>query len=415
MFKNLKLNKYDLLIEQKSNRFLSLKNRKNFFRKYKKYNQVDILEAQRIDNNTKPVKIRNPGIDFVRILSMYAIIIHHILIHTDIYKKYSQYRELKLMNMLTFWHVSSYGLISGYVGYKTNKYSNLLYLMIWTLFYSCSLTYYINKYNPQFNTRKLMYKDFFPVVYEAYWYFTQYFGMYLFLPVINKGIKSLKKNELRTVFLSLIFAFVVVKDYMNPKKDPFKMAGGYSSKWLLICFLAGAYLGKFKKNYYGIKIFILFFLCIIIFYYSAYLCYILTYYSIDNAKGFYKIKVMIFLKSIFVMRISSVPMICESFSVLIFFTHIKYNKYLAKIIIFIGPLTFGIFLIHYHPIVKGTILKNLFLNDPKNLPLNKIIKLVLFRGINIFLICLIIDYLRHILFTILKIKKICIYFEKKIT
>ena len=222
------------------------------------------MEAKIIDNNAKQIKIRNPGIDLVRILSMYAIIIHHILISTDIYKKYSQYKELKLMNMLTFWHVSSYALISGFIGYKTNKYSNLLFLMFWALFYSTGLTYFINKFKPQFHTRKLIYVDFFPIVYEAYWYFTQYFGMYLFLPVINKGIQSLNKIELRTVFMSLIFVFVVLRDYMNPKKDPFRMTDGYSSKWLLICFLAGAYLGKFKQNYYGIKKNILFLVCIYI-------------------------------------------------------------------------------------------------------------------------------------------------------
>ena len=245
-------------LKLQSKRFLSLKNKINFFHKNKNYNNDDKMEAKIIDNNAKQIKIRNPGIDLVRILSMYAIIIHHILITTDIFKKYSQFEKLKLMNMLTFWHVSSYALISGYVGYKTNKYSNLLYLMLWTLFYSSGLTYFINKFNPQFQTRKLIYEDFFPIVYEAYWYFTQYFGMYLFLPVINKGIQSLNKIELRTVFMSLIFVFVVLRDYMNPKKDPFRMTDGYSSKWLLICFLAGAILGNSSKTIMELKkIFIL--------------------------------------------------------------------------------------------------------------------------------------------------------------
>ena len=252
------------LLKLKRKRSFLIKSTQNFFHKNYKYNKVDKTEAKRIDNNGKQIKIRNPGIDLVRILSMYAIIIHHILITTDIFKKYSQFEKLKLMNMLTFWHVSSYALISGYIGYKTNKYSNLLYLMFWVLFYSTGLTYLINKFKTQFLTRKLIYEDFFPIVYEAYWYFTQYFGMYLFLPVINKGIQSLNKIELRTVFMSLIFVFVVLRDYMNPKKDPFRMTNGYSSKWLLICFLAGAYLGKFKQNYYGIKKNILFLVCIYI-------------------------------------------------------------------------------------------------------------------------------------------------------
>lgn len=394
------------------NRSFSLENKPNFSLKYKKSNKIDMTETETIYNNVNKVKIRNPGIDLVRILSMYAIIIHHILIHTHIFKKYSQYKELKLMNMLTFWHVSSYALISGYVGYKTNKYSNLFYLMLLALFYSSGLTYFINKFKPQFQTRKLIYVDFFPVVYEAYWYFTQYFGMYLFLPVINKGIQSLNKIELRTVFLSLIFVFVVVKDYMNPKKDPFRMARGYSSKWLLICFLAGAYLGKFKQNYNGIKKYILFLVCISIFYYSAYLCYKLSYYIIVNVKEYYKEKVIIFLKLLFVLRINAVPMIFESFSVLIFFTHIKYNKYLAKIIIYLGPLTFGIYIIHMHPIIFNHIIKKLFEKESNNLSLSTIIKLVLIRGLKIFGICLIIDYCRQILFDFLRIRKLCLLIDR---
>jgi hypothetical protein len=89
-------------LKLQSKRFLSLKNKINFFHKNKNYNNVDKMEAKIIDNNAKQKKIRNPGIDLVRILSMYAIVVHHILINTDIFKKYSQYKELKLMNMLIF-------------------------------------------------------------------------------------------------------------------------------------------------------------------------------------------------------------------------------------------------------------------------------------------------------------------------
>lgn len=73
----------------------------------------------------------------------------------------------------------------------------------------------------------------------------------------------------------------------------------------------------------------------------------------QNVSGYYKTKLMIYLKQIFVQRISSLPMILQSISVLLFLTQIKYNKYLAKIITFIGPLTFGIYLIHEHPFNKS--------------------------------------------------------------
>lgn len=77
------------------------------------------------------------------------------------------------------------------------------------LFYSTGLTYFINKFKPQFQTRKLKNEDFFPVVYM------KHIGI---SHIINKGIQSLTKFELRTVFLNLIFVFVFVRDYMNPKK-----------------------------------------------------------------------------------------------------------------------------------------------------------------------------------------------------
>jgi hypothetical protein len=135
--------------------------------------------------------------------------------------------------------------------------------------------------------------------------------MYLFLPVINKGIEGLNKIELRKVFFSLILIFVIVKDYLNPKSDPFKMNSGYSIIWLLICFLGGAYLGKFKHNFYGIKKIILCLACIFIFYFSTYLCFKLTIYSINDSEGYFKAKVMNILKNLFVQRISSIPMILQ--------------------------------------------------------------------------------------------------------
>ena len=43
-----------------------------------------------------------------------------------------------------------------------------------------------------------MLPHFFPVIFYKYWYFSEYFGMYLFLPVINKGLSILNQNELNT-------------------------------------------------------------------------------------------------------------------------------------------------------------------------------------------------------------------------
>ena len=187
------------------------------------------------------------------------------------------------------------------------------------------------------------------------------------------------------------------------------MGSGYSSVWFLICFLMGAYFGKFKYNYHGFKKYIFCILYLNLFYYSTYFCYKISLYPMQNVKGYYKTKLIIYLKQIFVGRINSVPMILQSISVLLFFTQIKYNKYLAKIITFIGPLTFGVYLIHDNNLIRVFIIKNLFSKDPNNLPLHSVLKLILLRPLKIFAITACIDYLRHILFILLRIRKLCIF------
>lgn len=366
-------------------------------------NNREIYMINKIDTNDRKRKIRNPGIDSVKVLAMYAIIIHHILLHAKVYIKYNKYKEIALMNISSFWHVSSYALVSGYIGYKSHKYSNLLYLWLCVLFYSLCFTYIFGKIKLETNAEAITFKDYFPVNFGKYWYFTKYFGMYLFLPVINKGISNLSKSELRIVVISLILIYIILKDIINPGRDIYVMNYGYSVLWLLIYYITGAYIEIYKKEYHGIKNKItLFIIYIFVFNFSTYLCFKLAYYQ----KGYLKI-----LKRVFAIRINSFPMIIQSISITLLLTQIKYNKYLAKIITFLGPLTFGIYLVHENPIFRNNVIKQLFIKDSYNLSLYTVIKLVLIRGLKVFIFSIIVDYFRNKIFVILRLRKICIFFE----
>ena len=102
--------------------------------------------------------IRNPGIDSVRVLAMFGIIISHLLMHGKAIRKYYMHDKLNLFNSFLFWHINGYCLISGIVGYKSYKYSNLLYLWFCVVFYSVSinLLYKIYKFQA-INNVKLYY------------------------------------------------------------------------------------------------------------------------------------------------------------------------------------------------------------------------------------------------------------------
>ena len=346
---------------------------------------------------------------------MYNIIIVHFIFQGRLLEKYPRYKkQLKLVNIFIFWHNNIFGMISGVVGYKSTKYSNLLYLWLEVFFYSVGINYYYKKYKSQgyrtFEEQRNI--EYFPVVFERYWYFTAYFGMFLFLPAINRGIQYLNKSELKLTVMSIIGVIFIWRNYMKPKSDVFRFNGGTSPIWLLTMYLIGSYIGKYRVDYNGVKKIIYCLICLFI-YVSLSLFYNkLQYYELYNINGYYKRKMIEILKKILIENYDSILPTIQAVSLALFFLQIKYNKYLAKIICLIGPLAFAIYLIHVHPIVYNYEIYNIFNKLPYDLTLISIIESVVYKSLLIFVICIAIEYLRHLVFTFLRIRKICILLEK---
>ena len=66
---------------------------------------IKIKKLIHVDTNKRE---RNPGIELLRLLGMYAIIVSHVF--GLAFKKYN-YKELHLINISSFWHVGCYALI----------------------------------------------------------------------------------------------------------------------------------------------------------------------------------------------------------------------------------------------------------------------------------------------------------------
>ena len=103
---------------------------------------------QNINESLTKNKIRNPGIDFIRIIAIYGIVINHIMYREKTFSKYKQFKKLKLLHILLFWHNNGFIFISGFIGYKSHKYSNLFYLWISVFFYSVIIHIIYLKYKP---------------------------------------------------------------------------------------------------------------------------------------------------------------------------------------------------------------------------------------------------------------------------
>jgi hypothetical protein len=297
------------------------------------------------------IKKRNAGIDLLRIISMIGIVYNHVLIQGRGINKYKKYK-IKIKSSLTyiFWHDNVYALISGIIGYKSTKYSNLFYLWLSVVFYSLGFHYYYLIYKKDARVSGKLYLEYYPVVYGKYWYFSSYFGMFIFLPAINKGVQYLNKPEFNLLVMSIFGVYSFWHTYHNSKSDYFQICRGVSTIWLLCLYIMGVYIGKFNIIYSGIKRFIICFIYLFLF---LYLCYIYNQYSDYTIIVFnvnYKTKIRNFIKRLMTYDLNSVIKVLQAFLITRFFLQLKYNKFLSKFIIFFGPLTFGVYLIHFNKV-----------------------------------------------------------------
>jgi surface polysaccharide O-acyltransferase-like enzyme len=93
-------------------------------------------------NNYQTIK-RNYGIDLLRIFSMINIINLHLNLNSgqlSLKSTSSKFYNIWRLEVFSYWAVDCFGLISGIVGYKRYKFSNLIYLWIQVCFYSTSIS-----------------------------------------------------------------------------------------------------------------------------------------------------------------------------------------------------------------------------------------------------------------------------------
>ena len=113
-------------------------------------------------------KQRNYGIDLLRIFSMINIINLHINRYSNLLSIFDfsspKYKHIWRLEIFSLPAVDNFGLISGIVGYKKYKFSNLIYLWIKSSFYSVCLTIYSIFINKKKIKKKMIILSLFPII-----------------------------------------------------------------------------------------------------------------------------------------------------------------------------------------------------------------------------------------------------------
>lgn len=349
---------------------------------------------------------RNYGIDLLRIVAMYMIVVLHVLGYgglLGVSYHPGQYGVSWMLEIASLCAVNCYALISGYVGVDGGyRYSSIAVLWLRVLFYSAGIAALFCIFAPELITRPDVVKAVFPVMSRQYWYFTAYFCMFFFIPIINKAIDSISLKQFKTVTVTLIAVFSVLQTLFV--REAFGTSYGYSGWWLLIMYIIGAYLKKADsfnrmKASYG---FVLYLLCVMISWTPKVLLKGVTI----NFMG------EVMCENIFT-NYTSPTMVGAAVFLFIGFKQLDIHRIVKKGVAVVSPLAFSVYLIHINPLVRDNILMSCFSQQAVLEPL-KLALFVIAVALLICICCYAIDSVRHIIFKVLKINELCGTVEKRI-
>lgn len=348
---------------------------------------------------------KNYGIDALRMLAMFMVVILHILTQGGILNATgrftSQYEAGWLLQTAAFCAVDVYALISGYVWvYAKYQYRNIIELWIQVVFYTVLITLLFWVFIPDSVSAMEWIKAIFPVMFNQYWYFSSYAALFLFIPLLNVILEKMEKRKLQICIGMILLFFCCIQTLFY--SDVFGTNDGYSAIWLMILYLVGGYIRKYgKSENRKIAKFIVGYMIMIGFtWLSKLLIEILTLYFLGEVRaGNYLISYKsptIFLAAVYL---------------LLFFEKMEISPSWKRVIRIFSPIAFGVYLIHNHPLVCSYFLKNRFVGYAA-LPWLVEILAVLGTAIFINLICYAIDFVRLELFKRLHIRQMLDLFEE---
>ena len=350
-------------------------------------------------------KQRNCGVDCLRIVAMFAIVLQHCILHSGILQEQNilsvKYGLVDLVIFFCFGAVNTYLLISGYININTKyKPSRIMYLWIEVVFYNLVITIISTLILKTRVTSDTILRIFTPLVHHEYWFFTRYTLLFLLMPIINMIAHKMSKKCYRIflVVIYVLFCFVapIVKKYTDI--DIFILKSGYSTVWFVAMYMTGAYFGlhftpeKRKKIAYliGFVVFSLFL-------------------YLDNAfipaffKQYKNTEISCTLSVYPYISPFTVPAVVFIFML---FINMKLKNGIKRFACSVGPLTFGVYLIHDNLIIREYVVSKVPQILARNFENSLVIWIVLCAML-LFSICLLIEFAVQFLFKKVGVRRIC--------
>ncbi len=171
---------------------------------------VDNIEKEKVikETDTDTVKKqRQEGIELLRILLMFGIVVLHILLFSGLlnYRTMENQTTKIFFFMYSFFivAVNCYVLISGYFLVESKfKPKKIIELIIQVATYSWLIMLIILLLERHLDTWDIL-LCVFPTILKTYWFATCYIVLYLISPFLNMGLKNLDQKYLKFIIIFL--------------------------------------------------------------------------------------------------------------------------------------------------------------------------------------------------------------------
>ncbi len=345
-------------------------------------------------------KERNYGIDLLRLISMFLVVVVHVLaqggvMETAMSVSKWHYYPLKLIQAVAYCAVPCYAIVSGYVGVGRKwKPANLINLILTALFYTVGFSVLFYCFKPSEIGFGGMVKGAIP----DYWYLMCYCGLFFFIPILNKVLETLSQKTMFHILLLIFLVFSCTSPiFMALRKDPFGLSEGFSMIWLMVLYLLGGYLKLYGLGQHRIKTKMLLLLVGSI---------LLTFCSkaITNVLGYGDMNLLY--------HYTSPTIVLASVALVMLFANLNIQWEKRNMITYFSTFTFAVYLIHQQQFVRQYCMVNQFLWVLEYHWLVSVLA-VLGSGLAIYLICSVIDMIRFYIFKWLHIKQFTVWVEKK--
>lgn len=323
---------------------------------------------------------------------MYMVVVLHVLGQGGILTAQppftTGYYFSWLLETACYCAVNCFGLISGYVSH-TGKFSGERAFYVWAqaAFYSAGITLLFKLAAPESVSFRNLLTSLFPVITQKYWYFTAYFGLLFFIPFLSAFVQTLSTGGAKRLMVAIVLIFAVLPTLTD--KDLFFTKAGYSLLWLCNLYLLGACIRKMDMGWGpSVKGCILgYFICVSV----------TTGSKALLSLGMARFGVGIIREDLLLSYTSPTILLSAVFLLLLCRRLSVSSAALAGIIHFFAPLSFGVYLIHTHPLIWNVLLAERF-KVYASLAAPLCILSVLLTACGIFLACAVVDLARYQLF-----------------